>query len=489
MKKVILLLLPLLTIGLFNKLNAQCTPYNFQSTIKSLSVAGSTATATLDVSFDIKANNGNKYIFLHLWAGSDYSNVTINWGTNGQKAPSAADLNGPGGSHPTVYNLAIDNNVIPQTYKTTYVDGSLVLDKPVTPPSVTHLTNGADSFVIKDIIVSFPAIKLQTLGPIIQGIIWSSNANTYSTSTSVQCYLTGATFLADPVISGTSSCQNYTITVAHNSLIQNDILSGSYNVYVDYNLDGLYTPGTDLKITGPISFNIAATSPINTYFTGSQSDAGTIPTAYKGMNLFVVLTSGSASLTKFIPTFQCSSLPVSLKSFSASRNNQTVSLRWETASEQNNKGFYVQRNVNGEWKDIAFVFSSAEGGNSSSILGYAYNDLNTYQTISYYRLLQVDMDGKGKYSEVRTVKGTQTEAKLMLFPNPGTGGKINVMFSEETSSKDVLVYDANGRVVKSYKNVMTSNLTIQQLPVGVYSVQVKNNTTQTVSSEKFIIQN
>ena len=46
---------------MFSKVNAQCTPYNFQSNIKSLEVNGAVATATLDVSFDIKANNGNKY--------------------------------------------------------------------------------------------------------------------------------------------------------------------------------------------------------------------------------------------------------------------------------------------------------------------------------------------------------------------------------------------------------------------------------------------
>jgi hypothetical protein len=189
-------------------------------------------------------------------------------------------------------------------------------------------------------------------------------------------------------------------------------------------------------------------------------------------------------------TNTCAPLPVSFKSFTASRSNQTVSLKWETASEQNNRGFYVQRNVNGEWKDVAFVFSTAEGGNSDQILNYSYNDPNNYKGISYYRLLQVDLDGKGKYSEIRVVKGqTESGSKLMLFPNPGTNGKINVMFSEETSSKDVVVYDANGRVVKSYRNVVSSNLTIQQLPAGVYNVQVKNNATQIVSSEKFIIQN
>jgi hypothetical protein len=488
MKKVLLSCTLLLAIAMFSKVNAQCTPYNFQSNIKSLEVNGAVATATLDVSFDIKANNGNKYIFIHLWTGTDYANVSFNWGANGQKAPSMTDLNGPGGSHPTLYNLAIDNNAVPPIYKDKYVDGVTTLNKPSTGPWVQHLANGADSFVVKDIQVSFPSSKLQILGAIIQGAIWSSNASNYSSSTSIQCYLTGATFFADPVISGNSSCRNYSITIAHNSLAQGDILNASYSVYVDSNNDGQYS-GTDIQVEGPTSFSVAATTPIGNYFTGSQTFSGILPILYKGMNLFVVLTSGPASMTKLISTFQCSTLPVSFKSFSVARSNQTVAIKWETAFEQNNRGFYVQRNVNGEWKDVAFVFSSAEGGNSDRLLSYAYNDPNNISSITYYRILQVDLDGKGKYSDIRAVKGLGQQTKLMLFPNPGTGGKINVLVGDEASPKNIIVYDATGRVVKSFRNIVDNNLLIDQLKPGIYNIQVTNLASQTTSSDKFIIKN
>jgi len=79
--------------------------------------------------------------------------------------------------------------------------------------------------------------------------------------------------------------------------------------------------------------------------------------------------------------------------------------------------------------------------------------------------------------------------KLLLFPNPGTNGKINLLFNGETSAKDVMVYDAHGRVVKTFKNVVSNNLIIDQLKPGVYNVQVKNTAAQTVLSDKFIIQN
>jgi hypothetical protein len=51
-----------------------------------------------------------------------------------------------------------------------------------------------------------------------------------------------------------------------------------------------------------------------------------------------------------------------------------VLLHWQTATEQNNKGFYVQRNTGNGWKDLALVFSAAADGNSSTGNSYAFTD-------------------------------------------------------------------------------------------------------------------
>jgi hypothetical protein len=473
--------------------NAQCTPYNFKSTITNLVVNGATATATLDVSFNIQANNGNKYIFVHLWTGQDYQSVAINWGSSSQKAPSALELNGSGDVHKALYNLAIDNNSASQAYLSSYVSSGVTLSPPVGSPLIYRLANGADSFIVRNISVTFPSSLLQATGDILSGVIWSSNAKTYSPSLSVQCYATGLSFLADPVISGTSSCSGYNVTITHNNLLANTTLTGTYDVYVDADGNGLFSSGSDVKVTNSPSFSITASTLSNSVYTGSENFSGVLPTAYKGKNLFVrVVTNSipSVTLTQFIPTSQCTNtLPVVFSSFTTARNDQKVSLKWETSFEQNNKGYNIQRNTGNEWKDIAFVFSKADGGNSGNALSYEYNDFNNSKAVSYYRILQVDNDGKARYSEVRSVRGLEQADKLMLFPNPGTGGKINVLFENEPSAKDVLVVDATGRVVKSFKSVVMNNLIIDQLKPGIYTIQIKNLSSQTVSSDKFIIQN
>ena len=74
-----------------------------------------------------------------------------------------------------------------------------------------------------------------------------------------------------------------------------------------------------------------------------------------------------------------------------------------------------------------------------------------------------------------------------MFPNPGSNGKINLLFQDEVAPKNIMIYDATGRAVKSFKNVLSANLTVDQLRPGVYNIQVINTTTQVISSDKFII--
>lgn len=181
-------------------------------------------------------------------------------------------------------------------------------------------------------------------------------------------------------------------------------------------------------------------------------------------------------------------LPVSYASFTATRaNNNQVVLEWETAMEENNKGFHVQRNVDGSWKNIGFVFSQANGGNSTEVLKYAFKDANNSKGISQYRILQVDIDGKGKYSQIRSVHGLETAARVVLFPNPSSTGSFSLLFEDATSVRDVVVSDVSGRVVKQFKAVSGSTLTVDGLIDGFYTVQVANRTSGTASVEKVII--
>jgi len=180
-------------------------------------------------------------------------------------------------------------------------------------------------------------------------------------------------------------------------------------------------------------------------------------------------------------------LPVYFKSIKANRiSAQQVSVKWITATEQNNRGFYVQRNTGGTWEEIAFIASRAMNGNSNTDLGYSYDDINNHKGISQYRIVQVDLGGKQKMSEVVMVKGAQT-GKILVFPNPSYNGNATVLFEDQNSARDISVIDLAGRVVKQWTNVNSNNLKIVNLKPGFYSIRIFNRSTGKQAVEKIVV--
>ncbi|MCA8829161.1 T9SS type A sorting domain-containing protein [Hymenobacter pini] len=113
-------------------------------------------------------------------------------------------------------------------------------------------------------------------------------------------------------------------------------------------------------------------------------------------------------------------LPVTLTSFTGSAATAGNQLRWATAQEVNSARFVVERSADGlSYQDVASV---AAAGNSASGRSYQYLDATSQRT-AYYRLRQVDTDGKTAYSSVVVVTRAATTAApaLVAFPNPFEG--------------------------------------------------------------------
>jgi hypothetical protein len=180
-------------------------------------------------------------------------------------------------------------------------------------------------------------------------------------------------------------------------------------------------------------------------------------------------------------------LPVRFSSFTAGRSGNTVNLRWSTASEDNNKGFQVQRNSGRGWENVTFINSKADGGNSSANLNYEFNDNNASKVVTQYRLMQVDNDGRSKMSDIRIVRGDAQESRVMVFPNPSKDGNVNILFDDARGNRDVTVMDMNGRVVKQYRSVTAANLKVDNLMPGVYSIRIINAADGSQRTEKVVV--
>lgn len=142
--------------------------------------------------------------------------------------------------------------------------------------------------------------------------------------------------------------------------------------------------------------------------------------------------------------------PVELVSFSASRAaDGNVLLRWQTATELNNKEFIIERSSSenaGEWKEAGRVNGS---GTTSSPKQYTFED--SYLFAAHYRLRQIDFDGSEHYSpETEVAAGRNEAASFALlgnFPNPfnpSTTIRFTLGVRAETGLN---IYDISGRRV------------------------------------------
>jgi Secretion system C-terminal sorting domain len=158
-------------------------------------------------------------------------------------------------------------------------------------------------------------------------------------------------------------------------------------------------------------------------------------------------------------------LGVELKSFTATPQSNGTKLSWTTASEENSKGFDIEHSFTGkeDWKSIGFV--KAKGQASS----YEFID-NDPLSIAYYRLKEIDLNGKEILSKVVSVN-KKNKLSVKVSPNP-TSDKVLVSFNGDEGI--INVYDVSGKNVSSKK--VLSNQTevdIQTLPVGIYVVELQ----------------
>lgn len=180
-------------------------------------------------------------------------------------------------------------------------------------------------------------------------------------------------------------------------------------------------------------------------------------------------------------------LPVTLVSFTGLATAKGVALTWLTASEENNKGFGVERQLAGSstWQQVGYV----QGTNLAAGSRYQYLDatLPASATQAYYRLRQEDIDGVQIYSPVVAISQTAggvTNA-LTLSPVPLKDGPLTVAFvGAEQAGSEVLVLNMQGQRVLRYTTTAGSeqslSLPVGNLAAGVYilSVQVPGQAAQ-----------
>ncbi|RYZ20780.1 MAG: T9SS type A sorting domain-containing protein [Chitinophagaceae bacterium] len=187
----------------------------------------------------------------------------------------------------------------------------------------------------------------------------------------------------------------------------------------------------------------------------------------------------AAAFSPFAITGPANVLPVSLLSFNGIRRGNRNILNWTTVTEQNNRGFEIQRSADGRsYTAIGFVNSLAEAGQSNSELRYSFED-NATSGSAFYRLRQVDIDNRSSYSKIVKLSARSGAENELggLYPNPAAAQVTALVDAAAKGTVQLTVLDPLGRPVLSRsfgvgKGANPVTLGIGSLPRGSYLLQV-----------------
>jgi hypothetical protein len=168
-------------------------------------------------------------------------------------------------------------------------------------------------------------------------------------------------------------------------------------------------------------------------------------------------------------------LPIKLSNFSAqiSKSNSVI-LNWTSEVELSSYKYVIEKSTDGKkFSDIGEIKAA---GSSNKAIKYNFADINFNGGISYFRLKQVDIDGKVEYSRVVYVNNRKSIGLVKsIAPNPFTSDvQLIGISSSEVIDKNIRVFNSFGQLI-SYRITGANSIAIDPAaPSGVYYLRIKD---------------
>ncbi len=244
---------------------------------------------------------------------------------------------------------------------------------------------------------------------------------------------------------------------------------------------------TQPSVTTSFRYSYQTEDPIRDktfYFRSPSANTGSKWNDFAPLNPFRLMLDANMGTTY---------TPIVLSSFTGYKENNKNILNWVTASEQNNSGFEIQKSTDGiEFKKMGFVLSKAENGTSSFEIKYSYTDATPANGTNYYRLRQLDKDGKEFISNVVVLKSNIKLAEIVsLYPNP-VKDNLNVSVNSSITDRvSLVITDITGRTIiqQNYPlNNGNNNIQVKTttLVAGTYLIKITGSDNKEIATEQFI---
>ncbi len=165
-------------------------------------------------------------------------------------------------------------------------------------------------------------------------------------------------------------------------------------------------------------------------------------------------------------------LPVHFIGLVANRNtDNSVALKWDVTEEVNVQEYQVERSNNGS------IFTSVGSVTAKGKSIYNFTDANATGQTVYYRIKNVDWDGKYKYSGVVKINGANMNSysnDMMIYPNPAQD-EVTIAHKKMTRGATLVVTTVDGKVVKQVTVVEGAShtpITVTGLTRGMYFIRL-----------------
>jgi hypothetical protein len=360
--------------------------------------------------------------------------------------------------------------------------------------------------------------------------VWDYSGLTDSAATSVTQFVSpastpyaatfpGANLAAQVVDTGTTAYLYYNATSSELSVIgtQLDTLSGMYNQPISLQKYPLTYPGTfndsstlfsnvsgtplpkvlqldtttvtgygTLKLPGGQTYNNvlqikrAVTLKVSFFSITAISIFYETP-GYPGPLLSYSLSTDGTAITDI--TYGTSViLPLRFISFTAISNKQGVGLNWQTGDELHTGYFNVQHSMDGS--NFTNIGQVAAGGSGSH--NYNYTDIHPSQGDNYYRIQEMDIDGKITFSTIARVNINNLSINKFYLLNNPVQNILRVHIGVSTPNSMLMIFDMAGKLVlrTSATEEDIQQIDASTLTPGIYTIQYISATTKV--SKRFV---
>jgi hypothetical protein len=204
-----------------------------------------------------------------------------------------------------------------------------------------------------------------------------------------------------------------------------------------------------------------------------------------GTEVFVAIDGVAGSNCAYeISVINGNVLATEIEDFTGWKNNNSNMLKWVAGKETAGAVYEIQRSENGRnYSTIGRVNSK---GFSTGETEYQFEDVRPAM-VSYYRLKNIQLDGKSTLSKVVEIRRSKPSGILLEMPNPVRNLLSMQIVTDNTARLQLTVFNSMGQAVLQDKldcNKGTNQFTrsVQKLPAGNYHLLLSDEKTQSVSS-------